>query len=83
MIAIIDYDAGNLKNVHTALGDVGLDSVITRDKAVIDDAHAIILPGVGAFNDAMESLNAYGLVETLEKNVRSGKIPIGICLKFY
>lgn len=78
--AIIDYDLGNLKNVHTALGDIGLDSVITRDPKVIDDAEAIILPGVGAFADAMKNLEKFDLIETLNRNVRKGKILLGICL---
>ena len=56
MIAIIDYDVGNLKNVYTALKDVDLEGVITRDPKVVDNAEAIILPGVGAFSDAMEHL---------------------------
>ncbi len=79
-IAIIDYDVGNLKNVHTALKDVDLDSVITRDPAVIDGAQAIILPGVGAFADAMKNLEKFGLLETLNRNVAKGKILMGICL---
>ncbi|MDD2414204.1 MAG: imidazole glycerol phosphate synthase subunit HisH [Eubacteriaceae bacterium] len=79
-IAIIDYDVGNLKNVHTALKDVQLDSVITRDPQVMDDASAIILPGVGAFADAMANLNKYHLLEPLKKNVKKGKMLLGICL---
>lgn len=80
MIAIIDYDVGNLKNVHTALKDVGLSSVITRNPQVMDDADAIILPGVGAFADAMKNLEAYNLLSSLNRNVASGKILMGICL---
>lgn len=80
MIAIIDYDVGNLKNVATALKDVALDSVITRDPKVVDNAKAIILPGVGAFCDAMAHLRKYDLVDCLTKNVASGKTLMGICL---
>ncbi|MEF9918126.1 MAG: imidazole glycerol phosphate synthase subunit HisH [Eubacterium sp.] len=80
MIAIIDYDVGNLKNVATALKDVDLNGVITRDKKIVDDADAIILPGVGAFSDAMAHLHRYDLIDCLNKNVKSGKILMGICL---
>ncbi|MBC3887702.1 imidazole glycerol phosphate synthase subunit HisH [Acetobacterium paludosum] len=80
MIAIVDYDVGNLKNVYTALGDVGLEGIITRDKKVLDQAEAIILPGVGAFSDAMENLRKFDLIDTLNANVKKGKILLGICL---
>lgn len=80
MIAIIDYDVGNLKNVHTALQAIGLDSVITRDPKAVSDAQAIVLPGVGAFKDAMAHLEKYDLISCLDKNVQSGKPLLGICL---
>lgn len=80
MIAIIDYDVGNLKNVYTALGDVGLDGIITRDPKIVNDAEAIILPGVGAFKDAMEHLQHFDLISTLTANVSVGKPLLGICL---
>ncbi|MGV8905066.1 MAG: imidazole glycerol phosphate synthase subunit HisH [Acetobacterium sp.] len=80
MIAIVDYDVGNLKNVYTALGDVGLEGVITRDKKVLDNAQAIILPGVGAFSDAMENLRKYDLIDSLAANIKKGKPLLGICL---
>lgn len=80
MIAIIDYDVGNLKNVYTALKDVDLEGVITRDPKVVDNAEAIILPGVGAFSDAMEHLRQFDLINCLDKNVQSGKTLMGICL---
>lgn len=80
MIAIVDYDVGNLKNVYTALGDVGLEGVITRDKKTLDQADAIILPGVGAFSDAMDNLRKFDLIETLDANVNKGKTLLGICL---
>lgn len=79
-VAIIDYGAGNLMNVKNALDSSGLDGIITKEKQVIDDAHAIILPGVGAFRDAMEKMNRSGLRDVIDKNVRSGKIFQGICL---
>lgn len=80
MIAIVDYDVGNLKNVQTALHDVELDSTITRDPKILNDARAIILPGVGAFSDAMSKLNEFNLIESLNKNVKAGKVLLGICL---
>jgi len=80
MIAIVDYDVGNLKNVYTALSDVDLEGKITRNPKVLDDADAIILPGVGAFEDAMIQLQKYDLIASLNKNVQKGKILLGICL---
>lgn len=80
MIAIVDYDVGNLKNVYTALGDVGLSGTITRDKKVLDAADAIILPGVGAFSDAMDNLRKFDLINALNDHVKKGKILMGICL---
>lgn len=80
MIAIIDYDAGNLKSVEKALEYLGVESVVTRDKQQILKADKVILPGVGAFADAMEKLQHYGLIETI-KEVVSNKTPfLGICL---
>ncbi len=61
MIAIIDYDAGNLKSVEKALAAVGHESVITRDFQTILSADKVILPGVGAFSDAMHNLKKYDL----------------------
>ena len=65
MIAIIDYDAGNIKSVEKALQKLGQDVVITREKEQILAADKVILPGVGAFGDAMKNLNEYGLVEVI------------------
>lgn len=80
MIAIIDYDAGNIKSVEKALQYLGEDTVITRDAQVILSADGVILPGVGAFGDAMEKLNSYGLVPVIHECVEK-KIPfLGVCL---
>ena len=80
MIAIIDYDAGNIKSVEKALKTLGQDVVITRDAHTILNADKVILPGVGAFGDAMGKLHDYGLVEVIHKVVEK-KIPfLGICL---
>lgn len=80
MIALIDYDAGNIKSVEKALISLGEEPVLTRDKSTILKAEKVILPGVGAFGDAMEKLHAYGLVEVI-RNVAEKKVPfLGICL---
>ena len=80
MIAIIDYDAGNLKSVEKALLFLGEEAKITSDAEEILAADKIILPGVGAFGDAMEKLNTRGLSEVIREAVRR-KIPLlGICL---
>lgn len=80
MIAIIDYDAGNLKSVEKALQYLGQEVVITRDREKLLQADKVILPGVGAFGDAMEKLRYYQLVDTI-REIASGKTPfLGICL---
>ncbi len=80
MIAIIDYDAGNLKSVQKALAFLGEESVITRDPEEILSADKVILPGVGAFGDAMENLKQLGLVPVI-REVADRQIPfLGICL---
>lgn len=80
MIAIIDYDAGNLKSVEKALIFLGQETVITRDRDVILKADKIILPGVGSFGDAMSKLHSYGLVDTIKEVVKLNKPFLGICL---
>ena len=80
MIAIIDYDAGNIKSVEKAIQFLGGQTVLTRDPEEILKADHIILPGVGAFKDAMERLKYYKLVPVIKQAV-SEKIPfLGICL---
>ncbi|MBE5835660.1 MAG: imidazole glycerol phosphate synthase subunit HisH [Butyrivibrio sp.] len=80
MVAIIDYDAGNIKSVEKAFQFIGQDTVVTRDPEQIYRADHVVLPGVGAFGDAMDKLNKYGLVEVI-KTVTSKEVPfIGICL---
>lgn len=80
MIAIIDYDAGNLKSVERALQHLSYECKITRDPKEILAADRVILPGVGAFADAMEKLNRYGLVEVIHKVVEKKTPFFGICL---
>ena len=80
MIAIIDYDAGNLKSVEKALIRVGADPVVTRDAKVITQADKVILPGVGAFGEAMEKLESFDLIDPIYKVVEQGTPFLGICL---
>ena len=80
MIAIIDYDAGNIKSVEKALQLLNQEVVITRDRDAILKADKVILPGVGSFGDAMGKLRQYGLVEVIEEVVRRGTPFLGICL---
>jgi glutamine amidotransferase len=80
MIAILDYDAGNIKSVEKALTYLGEEAVITRDRDVIMASDKIILPGVGAFGDAMKKLKEYKLVNVIYDVVDSGKPFLGICL---
>lgn len=80
MIAIIDYDAGNIKSVENALVRLGEEPVVTRNPGEISGAEGVILPGVGSFGDAMKRLESYGLVETIVQ-VAERRIPfLGICL---
>ena len=80
MVAIIDYDAGNIKSVEKAVQFLGEEVIITRNPEEILSASSVILPGVGAFGDAMEKLHNYGLVPVIQDVVRK-KIPfLGICL---
>lgn len=80
MTAIIDYDAGNLRSVEKALNFIGEETIITRDPQQLRDADKVILPGVGAFGDAMSKLSAYGLIPVIHEIVKSGKPFLGICL---
>ncbi len=80
MIAIIDYDAGNIKSVEKALQKLGAEVVITKDAQEILAADKVILPGVGAFGDAMANLKKYGLDEVIRQVVEKGTPFLGICL---
>ena len=80
MIAIIDYDAGNIRSVEKALITLGEQPVVTREKNTILAADKLILPGVGAFGDAMERLHQYGLVDVIREAVKNGTPLLGICL---
>lgn len=80
MVAIIDYDAGNLRSVEKALEALGAETVVTRDSEVITGSSRVILPGVGSFGDAMERLNQYGLPDVIRRTVSGNKPFLGICL---
>lgn len=80
MIAIIDYGAGNLQSVEKALRHLGCQCQITADPGELAAAQAAVLPGVGAFGDAMGQLRARGLEEPIRRFVSSGKPFLGICL---
>ncbi|MBQ6575441.1 MAG: imidazole glycerol phosphate synthase subunit HisH [Lachnospiraceae bacterium] len=80
MIAIIDYDAGNMMSVVKAFSHLGQEITVTRDEAALDKADKIILPGVGSFGDAMDRLNGYGLVPVIRRCIKEDKPFLGICL---
>ena len=80
MIAIIDYGAGNLQSVKKAFDFIGAESVITDNPETINACDKILLPGVGSFGDAMASMRAKNLVETVKQNALCGKAFLGICL---
>jgi len=81
MITIIDYGMGNLGSIYNMLKRIGAASVITEDPAVICKATKILLPGVGAFDNAMMRINEKGLHEVLDRKALVEKVPVlGICL---
>ncbi len=80
MLAIIDYDAGNLRSVEKALDYLGIENEITRDEKKLLNADKIILPGVGSFGDCMEKLKKYNLIDTVNELIEKNKPFLGICL---
>ncbi len=80
MIAIVDYGVGNIKNVYKAFSNLGLEVKVTSSKIDLDNSRGIILPGVGAFKDAIDNLRDKDLVDCLKINVNKGKMLFGICL---
>lgn len=80
MIAIVDYGMGNLRSVENALDFLGIESIITSDKETIFNSDGIILPGVGAFPDAIDNIKEAGLDKVLKDAVNKGKPLLGICL---
>ncbi|WP_054743101.1 imidazole glycerol phosphate synthase subunit HisH [Cellulosilyticum ruminicola] len=79
-IAIIDYGMGNLKSVQKAFTALGFDADITNNREDIKNAHKVVLPGVGAFRDAINQLNETGMTQAIQEAVKSGKPFLGICL---
>lgn len=80
MIAIVNYEMGNLRSVQKAFEQVGHVAEVTDDPTVIAAADKIVLPGVGAFSDAMAALRSRALIEPLQEVIASGKPTLGICL---
>ncbi len=80
MIAILDYDAGNIKSVEKALASLGQETILTRDFSEIKKADKVILPGVGSFGDAMAHLKKYELDKVIYETVAENKPFLGICL---
>lgn len=80
MIAIVDYGMGNLKSVEKGFRKVGVDARVTADPKVLENAAAIVLPGVGAFRDCVRNLTSLSLTDTIARSIRIGKPYLGICL---
>ncbi len=80
MIAIIDYDAGNIKSVEKAFAAIGEETVLTRDEKLIREADKVVLPGVGVFGDAVAKIRDYGLEEVIKETAGSDKPFLAICV---
>ena len=80
MVAIIDYGVGNLFSLQSSFAAIGAEVTVTADKEVLENADCIILPGVGAFEDAAKKLRSTGLDKTLKELAAKGKPLMGICL---
>jgi len=82
VIAVVDYGRGNLGSVEKALGRLGMRAIITQDPRAVADAEAVVLPGDGAFHDAMGTLEALGLLAPIRGCVDAGRPFLGICLGY-
>ena len=82
MIAIVDYGRGNLGSVRQAFDRLGLEAVITEDPRVVSDAEAVVLPGDGAFHDAMANLGTRGLLDPVRATIEGSRPFLGICLGY-
>ncbi len=80
MIAIIDYGVGNLFSLKSSLKEIGAEAVVTADEKLIAEADRIILPGVGAFEDAARKLRESGMADVVKREAAAGKPVMGICL---
>lgn len=82
MIAVVDYGRGNLGSVEKAFARVGMPAVVTQDPRVVDEADAVVLPGDGAFHDAMANLERLGLLPAIRRAVDGRRPFLGICLGY-
>src|SRR6185295_1901500 len=82
MIAVIDYGRGNLGSVEKAFGRLGMRAVVTEDPRVVEDAEAVVLPGDGAFHDAMANLGARALLDPVRATIEGSRPFLGICLGY-
>jgi len=82
VIAVIDYGSGNLRSVHKALLKVGAEVRIAQRPQQIEDARAVVLPGVGAFDDCIQALDRQGLLEASRNYIESGRPFLGICVGY-
>jgi len=80
MIAIVDYGMGNLRSVEKGFHKVGVEARVVRDPKAVDDAKAVVLPGVGAFKDCMRNLEETSLIDAIVRSIRKGKPYLGLCL---
>jgi glutamine amidotransferase len=80
MIAIVDYGMGNLRSVEKGFKKVGVEAAVTSDPGIVDNATAIVLPGVGAFRDCIRNLTDLSLTESIVRSIEKGKPYLGICL---
>jgi glutamine amidotransferase len=82
VIAVVDYGRGNLASVQRAFARVGMPAVVTQDPRAVDEADGVVIPGDGAFHDAMQSLEALGLVAPLRRALDGTRPFLGICLGY-
>lgn len=80
MIAIVDYGMGNLRSVEKGFLKVGVNAKVVSEPKAVDDAQAVVLPGVGAFKDCMRNLEEMSLTESVVRSIQKGKPYLGICL---
>ncbi|MBI5848667.1 MAG: imidazole glycerol phosphate synthase subunit HisH [Nitrospirae bacterium] len=80
MIAIVDYGMGNLRSVEKGFQKVGIEATVTSSPGVIDNAGAVVLPGVGAFKDCIRNLTDLSLTDSVIRSIQKGKPYLGICL---
>jgi glutamine amidotransferase len=82
MIAVVDYGRGNLGSVEQAFARIGVPAIVTQDAGTVDEADAVVLPGDGAFHDAMGNLERLGLLDAVRRAVDGTRPFLGICLGY-